>query len=106
MAFYIKQNDTSPSVLAALKDANDTAINLTASNVRIHMTDITGTVKIDSAVDVINEETGIIRYDWQPEDTDTAGTYYVEFEVTYTDGAIETFPNTGKEVVIILPELN
>ena len=106
MAFYIKQNDTSPSVLAALKDANNNSINLTAANARIHMTDITGTVKIDSAVDIINEETGIIRYDWQPEDTDTAGTYYVEFEVTYTDGAIETFPNTGKEVVIILPELN
>jgi hypothetical protein len=106
MAFYIKQNDTSPSVLATLKDANNTPVNLTASNVRIHMTDITGVVKIDSAVEVINAQSGIIRYDWEAADTDTAGTYYVEFEVTYTDGAIETFPNTGKEVVIILPELN
>lgn len=106
MAFYIKQNDTSPSILATLKDANDTPINLTASSVRMHMKDIEGTIKIDSAVEVINAQNGVIRYDWQAADTDTPGTFYVEFEVTYTDGAIETFPNTGKEVVIILSELN
>lgn len=106
MAFYIKQNDTSPSVLATLKDATDTAVNLTAASVRIHMRDVAGSLKIDSAVEIINAQNGVIRYDWLAADTDTAGTYYVEFEVTYTDGAIETFPNTGKEVVIIQPELN
>lgn len=106
MAFYIKQNDTSPSILATLKDASNTPVNLTASNVRIHMRDVAGSLKIDSPVEVINASEGIIRYDWEAADTDTSGTFYVEFEVTYTDGAIETFPNTGKEVVIILAELN
>lgn len=106
MAFYIKQNDTSPSILATLKDASNTPVNLTAADVRIHMRDVAGSLKIDSPVEVINTSGGIIRYDWEAADTDTSGTFYVEFEVTYTDGAIETFPNTGKEVVIILAELN
>ena len=106
MAFYIKQNDTSPSVQAALTDANNTAINLTAATVQFHMEAVDGTLKVDAAMTVTDAEGGVVQYDWVTGDTDTAGTYYVEFEVTYTDGTIETFPNNNKEVIIIRPELN
>jgi len=106
MAFSIKQNDTSPSILATLKDANDVPVNLTAANVRFHMKSIGGSIKIDSAMTVITAPEGLVRYDWVAADTDTFGTYYVEFEVTYTDGSIETFPNTGSLVVSVVKELN
>lgn len=106
MAFYIKQNDTSPSILATLKDANDTPVNLTAADVRIHIKDLVGIIKVDAEMQVINASSGIARYDWLPADTDTSGTYSVEFEVTYTDGSIETFPNTGSLALVITKELN
>ncbi|MDB4512077.1 BppU family phage baseplate upper protein [Arenicella sp.] len=106
MAFYIKQNDTSPSILATLKDANDTPVNLTAADVRIHIKDLVGSIKVDAEMQVINAPSGIARYDWLPADTDTSGTYSVEFEVTYTDGSIETFPNTGSLALVITKELN
>ena len=32
-------------------------------------------------------------YDWQEGDTDTAGTFFAEFEVTNANGTKETFPN-------------
>ena len=37
MAFNIKQNDTSPSLQATLKDASGTVIILTGASVRFHM---------------------------------------------------------------------
>lgn len=106
MAFTIKQNDTSPSILATLTDGNNTAINLTSATVRMHMKSLEGVIKIDSAATVINAVEGIVRYDWVAGDTDTHGTYYVEFEVTYSDDAVETFPNTGSLSVVVVKELN
>jgi uncharacterized protein YfaS (alpha-2-macroglobulin family) len=106
MAFSIKQNDTGPSLLATLKDANDVPVNITGADVRFHMKSLEGVVKIDSDMTVVNSADGLVRYDWLVGDTDTFGTYYVEFEVTYVDGSVETFPNTGSLVVSVVKELN
>lgn len=42
---------------------------------------------------------------YMPADTDTAGRFEAEFEVTYADGAVETFPNDGFIVVQIGPDI-
>ena len=106
MAFSIKQNDTSPSLLATLKDANNAPVNISAANVRLHMKSIDGEVKIDSDMLIVNPVGGVVRYDWVVGDTDSFGTYYVEFEVTYADNSVETFPNTGNLPLVITRELN
>jgi len=106
MAFSIKQNDTSPSLQATLKDAALTAINLTGATVRFHMKSVDGTVKVDEVMTIVSEDNGIVQYDWVSGDTDTVGTYYVEFEVTYADASVETFPNNGNKVVSVVRELN
>lgn len=106
MAFSIKQNDTSPSLQAALKDAALTPINLTGATVRLHMKSVDGTLKIDQLMTVVTPLQGIIQYDWQTGDTDTVGTYYVEFEVTYSDASVETFPNNGNKTISVVRELN
>jgi hypothetical protein len=41
----------------------------------------------------------------EPGDTDTAGTYWAEFEVTFGDGRVETYPNRGYLTVNIEPDL-
>jgi len=106
MSFYIRQNDTSPTITATLTDYNNIPINLTASDVVLHMEDLSGTLKLDSAVCTIDDAVeGIVSYSWQAGDTDTIGTYRVLFEVTYFDGGIETFPNKGYLSVIVTPEL-
>lgn len=106
MSFAIKQNDTSPSLLATLKDFSGNAINLTGASVRFHMKGLEGTVKVDAEMTIQNATLGVVRYDWQAGDTDTVGTYYIEFEVTYSDGSIETFPNNGNQSVKVVRELN
>lgn len=106
MAFNIKQNDTSPSLQATLKDASLEPIGLVGASVQFHMKSVDGTLKVDAAMDVIDSDNGIIQYDWQSGDTDTVGTYYVEFEVTYTDATVETFPNNGNKTINVVKELN
>ena len=97
MTFHIKQNDTSPSIRATLKDGDGTVINLTDASVRFHMRTVGGTsTKTDSAASIVSPATsGIVQYDWVAADTDTVGSYQAEFEVTYGDNSIETFPNNG-----------
>jgi len=106
MAFSIKQNDTSPSLQATLKDASLTPVNITGATVMFHMKSIDGTVKVDQQMTIVDGSGGVVQYDWQAGDTDTVGTYYVEFEVTYGDSSIETFPNNGNKVVSVVKELN
>lgn len=106
MAFSIKQNDTSPALQATLKDAALAPIDLTGATVRFHMKSVDGTIKVDTAMTITNNEGGVVQYNWEAGDTDTVGTYYVEFEVTYADLAVETFPNNGNKVITVVKELN
>jgi len=91
-AFYIKRNDTSPSLLYALTPLT---VDLTGAAVVFNMRNESGTVVISREAAVVVTATGTptVRYDWQAGDTDTAGAYRFEFEVTYADDTVETFPN-------------
>jgi len=92
---YLKRGDTSPSLLYALDPAS---VVLTGATVRFNMrAKDTGTVKVNRAAATIVTATGTptVRYDWVGADTDTAGFFDAEFEVTYSGGAVETFPNNG-----------
>tara|TARA_R110000823_G_C15904661_1_gene497241 strand:- start:787 stop:1107 length:321 start_codon:yes stop_codon:yes gene_type:complete len=106
MTFSIKQNDTSPSLQATLKDAQLVPVDITAATVKFHMKSLDGLVKIDDTMIITDASGGVVQYNWQANDTDTVGTYYVEFEVTYADASVETFPNTGSLIVSVVKELN
>jgi len=93
--FYMKQNDTQPRMLATLQDGDGAAINLTGASVRFHMRTLGGSTVVDAAATIITAASGLVRYDWVAADTDTVGSYQAEFEVTYPDTTVETFPNSG-----------
>lgn len=106
MTFYIKRNDTSPSMLATLQDANGDAVDITAASVRFHLRPISSqTVTVDEAATIVTALDGLVRYDWQAEDTATIGSYQAEFEVTYADTTVETFPNDGYIRVEIISDI-
>ena len=94
MAFFIKQNDTSPALQVTLKDANGSAIDLSASTVRFHMREIGATTaKVDASATVSDADNGVVYYAWSAADTDTMGSFEAEFEVTFAGGEVESFPN-------------
>jgi hypothetical protein len=106
MAFYIKQNDTSPALQVTLKDGNGDVVNLTGCSVRFHMRKIGATsTKVDDAATISDPTGGIVYYNWSASDTDTVGSFEAEFEVTFIGGEIESFPNNKQFIVEITDDI-
>ena len=105
--FTIKKGDTSPSIVATLTDVDGTAINITDATVQFHMRNMSNNeLIVDAAATITNATSGIVTYDWLTADTASAGVFSGEFEVTYSDASIETFPNDEDIIVSIEGELN
>jgi len=107
MAFRIKTNDTSPKLAVTLEDALGNAIGLAGCSARFHMKAFgASSLKIDAVATITDDTAGKVEYAWTGTDTDTAGTYYGEIEVTYADATVETFPNSGYFTIIIKEDLD
>lgn len=105
MADYrIKQNDTGPAIAAILKDGDKAVVDLTGATVRFHLKR-NGTIKVDAAATIDDAGAGEVSYAWQAADTDEAGPHFCEFEVTFADGRIETFPNDSDVPVLVSPDI-
>jgi hypothetical protein len=106
---WVKQGDTAPPVVRTLKDFDENPVNLTDADVVFNMRRIHGDqepVIEAGVVDIDGDPTsGVVTYEWQPGDTDEAGGFYGEFEVTFDDGSVETFPNDGYVRIAIVAEL-
>ena len=102
--FYIKQNDTSP----ALRYALIPTVNLTGASVVFNMRPRgSTTVKVSrqTATVVAPATSGIVEYSWAAADTDTMGDYEAEFEITYSDATVETFPNASYIAVKVTDDI-
>ncbi len=112
MAFTIKENDTRPAYVAALKDdyglPSESAINLTAAtSVKFKMRPVAGgALKVDGTMTIVSAAAGTVQYVWIAADTDTVGTFDVEYEITWSDGGVETVPNDGYDTVIVVDDLD
>ena len=105
--FYIKQNDTAPSLEVVLTDSSGRARSLAnASAVKFNMSTENGTNIISNGTcSIVNATKGIVLYPWQSGDTANTGIHRAEFEVFYTNGQNETFPNSSFIKVVITEEL-
>jgi len=105
--FYIGQNDTAAPITRDLKDAFGAPVNVTGASVRFSMrVKPAGTVKVDAAsATVVNGGIGRVRYTFSATNTNTADEYEGEFEVTFSDGSIQTFPNRGYIPVVVQDDI-
>lgn len=95
--FTIKRGDTAPALRYALLPET---VDLTGASVVFVMD---GLGRLPARV--IEARPAVVQYDWQPGDTDRPGLHRAEFEATYSDGRIETFPNGGYLLVQIAKDL-
>lgn len=103
--FFWKRGDTGAAT-ATLKDGDAVAVNLTGATVKFIMRPTwPGPLKIDRAIDLDDATNGVVSIDRTSADTDTAGHYHAEFEVTYASGDVETFPERGYIDVMIEGDL-
>ena len=106
--FVIKKGDLLPVITATLKDANGAAVSLTGTAKFIMRRVGATAAKVNAAAaidgDQVNNK-GKVSYTWAGTDTDTAGVYEAEWEVTFTGGKKQTFPNPEYLVIRITDDL-
>lgn len=95
--FPIKRGDTAPALRFALLPET---VDLSGASV-VFVMDGLGRLPAH----VIEATPPVVQYDWQPGDTGRPGLHRAEFEVTYSDGTIETWPNAGYLLVQIVEDL-
>ena len=105
--FYIKANDTASFITRDLKDAFGAPVNVTGASVVFSMrVKPAGTLKVTrQTCAIVAAGTGRVRYEWVAADTDTADEYEGEFQVTYGNGKIQTFPNDGHIPVVVTDDI-
>jgi len=101
MAFTIKKHDLRPRYRVQLTSTDpgtgeQVPVDLTAAtSVRFMMSATTGgALVVDEAGTFVDKPTGIVEYIWTSGDTDTAGTYNIEFEVMW-GAEPQTYPSEG-----------
>lgn len=106
MTFYIKQNDTRPNIAATLIDGDGSVASLDGSTVVFKMRKVGETsTTVNSSAVVTNASGGVVTYTWSASDTATVGSYQGEFEVTYSGGGVQTFPNNDYIPIEIIDDI-
>lgn len=107
--FYIKQNTRRPNLVARLKNADKTPLDLSdAVSVKFTMNTEphNNPPKIDSIdATIVDAPNGVVQYEWQDGDTDTLGTFRGEFTVDWGSGIFQTLPEDDYIKVVVKDDL-
>ena len=105
--FFIKQNDDRPTLDVALQDDRGRPVNVASATIVFHMRNTADdSVKITSAaVTILSATRGEVRHTFTTTNTDTAGNFEAEFQVTFSGGTVQTFPNDGYIDIIITDDV-
>ena len=98
----MSEGDTLPVVGGELLSCSTgQPINLTGSTVEFVMNDESDALVFSDSATVENALLGTVSYQWKSGDTDTPGTYYAKFVVTFPGGGQQSFPaSPGIEIEI------
>lgn len=101
-----KQGDTAPAIAEQLLDGLGAPVVLTGATVKFMMWAQGGTsVKVNAAATITDAALGKVSYTPSATDTDTPGIYLAEWQVTFSGGAIETFPNSDWQKVRVKDDI-
>ena len=105
--FNIKRNDTLPSVSGTLLDPDGNAVNLTGATVKFiyRLSTEPRSAAVSGSVVLVDENNGVVRFDWTDGDTDVPGIYFAEFETTFGTGEVQTTPNTSNLILRIFDDV-
>ena len=111
--FSIKTGDTSSAIYATLEDANGDAVSIAGANVTFKMGPMSGgTLTVARAATnaqvgagTADGSLGNVVFNWGTSDLTTADWYRAEWEVQFSNGSIESFPNDSFMVVAVREDL-
>jgi hypothetical protein len=107
MKYTIKRGDTDPA-FATVFYSGTTPVDLSAATAVRIIVRLPGAAspKVNAAMTIVSPATsGAVTYQWQTADTDTAGRYEMEYEITWNTGRHRTIPTPGKDELVIESDL-
>jgi hypothetical protein len=102
MTLRIKRNDTAVTLTDALT-VGGSPQNLTGAAVSFHM--VSDTTTVTGAASIVSAAAGTVSYTVSATDLAVAGTYQQEWQVTFGDSTVLTFPSNGYNRIVVLPDL-
>jgi len=110
--FHLKQGDTGPPLEVRFTDDeyNPVELDSNTDSVTFHIEDDDGNaVSMTNTASIESGPEGVVSYQWDASDTDTPGTYFAEFRVTFNEGEsderTETFPNAGYITIEVIEQV-
>lgn len=86
-------NDTAPALTGTLNAV------ITGATLAVHIRKPDGTV-LNKPASIVSGAAGTWSATWVTGDLDQTGTYYVEVQVTFSGGAIQTFANDTRSTPV------
>jgi hypothetical protein len=91
--FWLAKGDRAPSIQVTLRNADDTAVDLSGCTVLLRTRPKNKSDALSGgACTIVDAAGGKVRYDWVLTDSDPAGIYLGEFIVTFASGKEMTVP--------------
>lgn len=112
--FEIKTGDSASHVFATLEDANGDAVDIQGSSILFKMGPLSGgtltvagaAVNAQNGAGTVDGSTGNVEYRWGGTAAiPTADWYRAEWEVTYSNGSVQSFPNAGYMTIAVTGDL-
>lgn len=105
MKASIKAGDTGIEFTATLKRGGD-AVDLTSATIKFLLRNRATAAAFSAAATIVSAESGTVRYVPGAGFPTTPGTYSQEWEVTFPDTSVLTFPSAGYNTLVIDDDLN
>lgn len=95
--FVVRQGDTASALTDQLLDAAGVAVNLTGATVTLTLVPLAGDTALvnNGAATIPTPLEGRVSRAWGAGETATPGLYLGSWRVTFSNGSIQTFPNSG-----------
>lgn len=105
-ALKLGQNDTLPILRDTLYDPDGKVAILAGATVLFKMrAKGSQVVKISSAAVITDAQAGTVQYVWASGDLDTVGEFEAQWEVTYSGGGVQTYPNDEYIPIIVVDDV-
>lgn len=104
--FVKKVADTRPIIQGTLTDGAGAAVNVTGATIVLatkHQ-ESGSTAAFTGAI--VTATSGIVNYTFAASELDTVGFYDAEWQVTFSAGVVNSYPNTGYFLIQVVDDLN
>jgi len=103
MQIKMYKTELRPSIKATLKWTDETIVDLTGCTAKFQLIERdTGIVLLNKVATIVSPPTnGEVQYDWETgETTVEKSKYKARFEITFSDGKLESFPRDDAFYII------